>query len=62
MVEEFHPYEGREPGGGVGEEFIPVGGYVEVAEGQGEVGDEGTWLEGDGVDEEDDGNVRGKED
>jgi hypothetical protein len=62
MIEEFHPYEGCEPGWGFGEEFVPVGGYVEGAQLMGEVGYQVAWLEGDRVDEEYYRNVRGEED
>lgn len=51
MVQQFHPDKGGEPDwGGFLEELIVVGGYVEFAEGVGEVGAEPCWLEGDCVD------------
>jgi hypothetical protein len=51
MVYQFHPDEDGEPGrGGVFEEFVMVGLYVELAEAVGEVRLEKGWLEGDCVD------------
>lgn len=62
MVEKFHPDKGGEPCWGLGEEFITVGGDVEVAEGVGKGGHHERGQQGDRIDEEDNGDVRGKED
>jgi NAD-dependent dihydropyrimidine dehydrogenase PreA subunit len=51
MVYQFHPDEDGEPcWGGIFEEFVMVGVYVELAESVGEVRLEECWLQGDCVD------------
>jgi hypothetical protein len=62
MIEEFHPYERCEPGWRLREEFVAIGGDVEVAKSVGEGCHHERGLKGDGVDEEYDGDVRGEED
>jgi hypothetical protein len=62
MIEEFHPYEGCEPGWRLGEEFVAVGGDVEVAKGVGEGCHHERGEKGDSVNEEYDGDVRSEED